>query len=114
MKPSSAKAKGRKLQQSIRDLILETFSDLEADDVRSTSMGASGEDLLLSPAARKKFPFSVEAKCQESLNIWSALEQAESNSKEGIHPLVVFKRNRTKTYAILELNVLMTLLAKLS
>lgn len=66
MKPSSAKAKGRKLQQQVRDLILETFSDLEPDDVRSTSMGAGGEDVLLSPLARRKFPFSVECKNQQA------------------------------------------------
>ena len=65
-------------------------------------MGASGEDILLSPAARKLFPFSVECKVQEKLNIWSSLEQAENNS--GSHtPLLIFKRNRTKTYAVLEL-----------
>ena len=40
-------------------------------------MGDSGEDILLSPAARKLFPFSVECKNQEKLNIWSSLEQAE-------------------------------------
>ncbi len=66
MRTSSAKAKGRRLQQKVRDLILETFSELEEDDVRSTSMGASGEDVLLSPLARKKFPFSVECKNVEA------------------------------------------------
>tara|TARA_R110000765_G_scaffold136938_1_gene236334 strand:+ start:316 stop:657 length:342 start_codon:yes stop_codon:yes gene_type:complete len=109
MKPQSAKAKGRNLQKNVRDLILEKFNQLEEDDVRSTSMGASGEDLLLSPAARKLFPFSVECKNQESLNIWSAIEQAENNS--GNHtPLVIFKRNRTKTYAVLEFDKLLKLL----
>ena len=109
MKPQSAKAKGRNLQKNVRDLILEKFNQLEEDDVRSTSMGASGEDLLLSPAARKLFPFSVECKNQESLNIWSAIEQAENNSGNHI-PLVIFKRNRTKTYAVLEFDKLLKLL----
>jgi len=72
-------------------------------------MGASGEDILLSPAARKLFPFSVECKAQESLNIWSALEQAEENSNGHI-PLLIFKRNRTKTYAVLEFDKLLELL----
>jgi len=109
MKPQSAKAKGRNLQKNVRDLILEKFNQLEEDDVRSTSMGASGEDLLLSPVARKLFPFSVECKNQESLNIWSAIEQAENNSGNHI-PLVIFKRNRTKTYAVLEFDKLLKLL----
>ncbi len=109
MKPRSAKNKGKRLQNKIRDLILEKFNSLEPDDVRSITMGDSGEDILLSPAARRIFPFSVECKNQEKLNIWSALEQAEDNS--GNHtPLVVFKRNRTKTYAVLEFDKLLELL----
>ena len=110
MKPRSAKNKGKRLQNKIRDLILEKFdSKLEPDDVRSITMGDSGEDILLSPAARKVFPFSVECKNQEKLNIWEALDQADGNS--GKHtPLVIFKRNRTKTYAVLEFNKLLELL----
>ena len=102
MKPRSAKNKGKRLQNQIRDLILEKFNQLEPDDVRSITMGDSGEDILLSPAARKLFPFSVECKNQEKLNIWSALEQAENNSGD-YDPVLIFKRNRTKTYAVLEL-----------
>ena len=60
MKPRSAKNKGKRLQNKVRDLILEKFnSKLEPDDVRSITMGDSGEDILLSPAARRLFPFSV-------------------------------------------------------
>ena len=102
MKPRSAKNKGKRLQNKVRDLILEKFQQLEEDDVRSTTMGDSGEDVLLSPAARKLFPFSVECKNQEKLNIWSALEQTENNSNNHV-PLLIFKRNRSKTYAVLEI-----------
>ena len=109
MKPRSAKNKGKRLQNKVRDLILEKFNTLEEDDVRSITMGDSGEDILLSPAARRLFPFSVECKNQEKLNIWSALEQAEENS--GKHtPLVIFKRNRSKTYVALEFEKLLELL----
>ena len=110
MKARSAKNKGKRLQNKVRDLILEQFNkQLEPDDVRSITMGDSGEDILLSPAARRLFPFSVECKNQEKLNIWSALEQAEDNSNNHI-PLVVFKRNRSKTYAVLEFDSLLKLL----
>ena len=110
MKTSSGKAKGRRLQNKIRDVLLEHFSDkLEPDDVRSITMGESGEDILLSPAARRMFPFSVECKSQEKLSIWSSLEQADDNS--GDHtPLLIFKRNRSKTYAVLEFKELLKLL----
>jgi len=109
MKPRSAKNKGKRLQNKVRDLILEKFNQLEPDDVRSVTMGESGEDILLSPAARKLFPFSTECKNQEKLNIWSSLEQAESNSGKHI-PIVIFKRNRSKTYVALEFEKLLELL----
>ena len=60
-------------------------------------MGDSGEDILLSPAARRLFPFSVECKNQEKVKHMVILEQPEDNSGNHI-PLVIFKRNRTKTY----------------
>jgi len=34
MKTRSAKNKGKRLQNDVRDLILETFTELEQDDVR--------------------------------------------------------------------------------
>ena len=109
MKPRSAKNKGKRLQNKVRDLILEKFNQLEPDDVRSVTMGDSGEDILLSPAARKLFPFSTECKNQEKRNIWSSLEQAETNSGNHI-PIVIFKRNRSKTFVALEFEKLLELL----
>ena len=103
MKTRSAKNKGKRLQNTVRDILLETFKeDLEPDDIRSQIMGMSGEDIVLSPAARKLIPYSIECKNQEKLNIWSALEQAEGN-KGVSKPVLIFKRNRSKTYAVLEL-----------
>ena len=103
MKTRSAKNKGKRLQNKVRDILLEAFKDtLEEDDVKSTTMGESGEDIQLSPAARKLIPYAFECKNQEKLNIWSALEQAESNGEKGT-PVLVFKRNRSKTYAVLQL-----------
>lgn len=40
MKPQSAKAKGRRLQQQVAAAVLENYRELTEDDVRSTSMGA--------------------------------------------------------------------------
>ena len=108
MKTQSAKAKGRRLQQWFRDLLIENLG-VHPEDVESRSMGAGGEDLIMARAAREKFPYSIECKNQEKLNIWSSLEQAENNS--GVHtPLLIFKRNRTKTYAVLEFDKLLKLL----
>lgn len=104
MKPASAKAKGRRFQQWVRDKMLELAPWLEPDDVRSTSMGASGEDILLSPAAREVFPISMECKCQERLNVWKSMEQAaeHAQAQEGDYtPVLFFTRNRTPEYAVL-------------
>lgn len=111
MKPQSAKAKGRKLQQWVRDLILESWSDLEGDDVRSTSMGAGGEDVQLSPAARRHFPYSVECKSVEKLNVWGAYEQAAANA--GKHePLLVMKKNHKKPLVVLDAEAFMELVKR--
>lgn len=93
MKSASAKSKGRNLQKWVRDLLLSLSSNLEPDDIRSTSMGASGEDIQFSPAARRVFPVSIECKNVEKLNVWDAYDQAVENA--GNHePVVVFKKNR--------------------
>ena len=111
MKTSSAKAKGRRLQQKVRDLLLETFTELKPDDIRSTSMGVSGEDLQLSPAARKLIPFAIECKNQEKLNVWDSLKQAEENSGD-YDPVLIFKRNRSKTYAVINIEKFIELICK--
>ena len=100
MKTSSAKAKGRRLQQQFMQLLIEKL-DIDSEDIESRSMGAAGEDLIMSKAARTKFPFSVECKNQERMNIWSAWEQANNN--KGIYqPLVVIKKNGVPPLVVLE------------
>ena len=93
MKPQSCKAKGRRLQQQIVADLLQRFPTLTEDDIRSTSMGAHGEDVQMSSEARRLIPFSFEAKNQEKLNLWDALGQAETNTPDGIVGAVVFKKN---------------------
>tara|TARA_Y100001937_G_scaffold40638_1_gene57726 strand:+ start:283 stop:621 length:339 start_codon:yes stop_codon:yes gene_type:complete len=112
VKPQSAKAKGRNLQKWVRNLILESFPQLEPDDVRSTSMGCGGEDLQLSPAARKLFRFSVECKNVERLNVYDAYEQASANS--GDHePLLIMKKNHKKPLVVMDAEHFVELIKKL-
>tara|TARA_R100001463_G_scaffold16888_8_gene43598 strand:- start:1307 stop:1660 length:354 start_codon:yes stop_codon:yes gene_type:complete len=102
MKTRSAKNKGKRLQNNIKDLLLESFVELEEDDIRSAIMGETGEDIKLSPAARKLIPYSFECKNQEKINIWDSLKQAEENSGD-YDPVLIFKRNRSKTYAVINI-----------
>ena len=105
MKTSSAKAKGRRLQQKFMQLLIEKL-DIDPEDIESRSMGAGGEDLIMSKAARTKFPFSVECKNQERMNIWSAWEQANGN--RGIYdPLGVTKKNGVDPLVVLDAKVFM-------
>ena len=108
--PRSAKAKGRKFQQEIRDDLI-TSLDINPDDILSTAMGQGGCDLYLSPAARAQFPFGVECKRRESLAIPQWWRQCEGNaSKVGLVPLLVFKRNREEPLAVLRWSDLLALL----
>ena len=100
MKTSSAKAKGRRLQQKFRDLLIEKL-DIHPEDIESRAMGSGGEDLIMTRAARAKFPYSIECKNQEKLNIWAAWEQANGN--KGLYePLVVIKKNGVKPLVVLD------------
>jgi len=45
MKTSSAKAKGRKLQQWFAKLMVDTL-DLHEEDIESRPMGSQGEDII--------------------------------------------------------------------
>ena len=105
MKTQSRKAKGRRLQQKFMQLLIEELG-IDPEDIESRSMGAAGEDLIMSKAARTKFPFAVECKNQEKLNIWAAWEQAINN--RGIYePLVVIKKNGTAPLVVLDAKVFM-------
>lgn len=97
----SKKAKGRKFQQWVRDLIRFTF-DLEKPDVESRSMGSGGIDIMLSSKAREVFPYAIECKNQERLNVWEAYKQAVSNTEDGLTPILFMKRNHTKPLVVID------------
>ena len=109
MSAKSAKAKGRRLQNMLRDILRDTFPQLEEDDIKSQTMGMSGEDIVLSPAARKVIKYSFECKNVERLDLWKSLAQADGNSDDR-DPVLVMKRNQSKTYAIVELDTFIDLI----
>jgi len=106
----SAKAKGRKLQNFVRDELRQAFPELEEDDIKSQTMGMTGEDIVLSPQARKAIPYSFECKNVERLQFWSAVEQAEANCKEGCSPVVVVKKNRKDPYIAIGFGVFLEMI----
>jgi len=100
MKTSLAKAKGRKLQQCFASIMLKTLN-LHEEDLESRPMGSQGEDIIMGRESREKFPYSIECKNQEAVNVWKAYEQASTNCK-GYEPLVVIKRNRSKPLVLVD------------
>ena len=111
MKPKSVKAKGRNLQNLVRDKLRSIFvgKDLEEDDIKSQTMGMGGEDIVLSPAAKREIPYSFECKNTERLNLWKALEQCESNCEDR-NPVLVIKRNRSDVYAVIKFDNFLNLI----
>ena len=110
MKTSSAKQKGRLLQQAVRDKILEKFPHLTERDVKSTSMGAQGEDVQLSEAGLKAFGYNVECKNLAKIAVYKFYEQATTHGSA--EPLVVIKQNRSKPLAIIDLEHFIDLVRK--
>jgi len=109
----AAKQKGRLGQQEIRDKILETFPELEPDDVKSTTMGDGGEDIQLSPAARKKMPITIEVKRRKRRKSgmktqYDWLEQAKRHGKG--EPVLFFRADRKEWITMVSLEHYMELL----
>jgi len=106
----SAKAKGRLGQQEVRDKLLETFPDLHPDDIKSTVMGDSGEDIQLSPAARKIIPLSIEVKRRKNdlRTVYNYIDQASSH--KGGEPVVFYRSDRKPWVVMIGMEHYMSLL----
>lgn len=103
MLTSSAKAKGRKASTMVKDLLFKYAPDLRQGDIEVTPSGVTGVDLKLSPAAKEIYPFAIEVKNQESLNIWAAYEQAIKHAAGTTEmPILFFKRNKSELMACLK------------
>tara|TARA_R100000654_G_scaffold18287_1_gene38300 strand:+ start:3883 stop:4302 length:420 start_codon:yes stop_codon:yes gene_type:complete len=100
IKVSSAKAKGRRLQQWVRNYLHSNLKGIEKDDVTSTPGGVNGPDIGLSPLARKLFPWTVECKSRSSFSIYEALEQAERNLIKNTKPIAILKGDRKQPLAL--------------
>lgn len=91
-------------------MILNTYLQLEPDDVKSTSMGAGGEDVQLSPAARKLFPYQIECKAKARAQVYTWYEQAKTHGK--YEPLVFIKQDRKKPLVIMDADYFFTIIKR--
>lgn len=96
---ASCKAKARKQQQHIAARIVQVCG-LEEEDARSVSMGAQGADIMLSPAAKKVFPFRCECKRRKRFDtIYQWVKQARGPKNE--EPVVFFRGDREEGLVII-------------
>lgn len=114
MKISSAKAKGRLLCSLVKTKLLQTFPWLMPGDILVTSSGAPGKDLSLSPRALEYFPYVIECKNQNRVNIYRAIAQAKSHQckEEACDWLVIFKKNHGELFVCLDFDRFLTLFGK--
>lgn len=72
-------------------------------------MGASGEDVQLSPAARKLVPYQIEVKNKATSQIHTYYDQAKTHGK--YEPLVVVKKDRHIYLATISLDHFLELIS---
>ena len=110
MKTSSAKAKGRLLQQLVAKKLRESFPQFTELDITSTSMGVSGEDVKLSQPAKDLLKIQVECKNRAKIAVFQDYAQALTHGNA--EPVVVLKQNRSKPLALIDLDYFIQLLRK--
>lgn len=94
MKTRSAKDKGRRLQNIVKETFREAYPEV-SEDIHSAVMGESGVDIKLSEAAKLQIPFDIECKWVERLNLREAYDQSRKNLQgEKRIPIVIHKKNR--------------------
>ena len=108
MNPKSVKAKGRVLQNLVRDKLQGLFPKL-SKDITSQTMGMKGMDIVLTPMAQKKIPYAFECKNVERFDLWKTWDQAADNA-EDLDPVVVVKKNKRKPKVIIDLELFLKLI----
>jgi hypothetical protein len=74
-------------------------------------MGASGEDVQLSPLARSLFNYTVECKNRAAIAVFKDYEQAKTHGL--VEPLVVLKQNNSKPLALVDAQHFLDLVQKI-
>lgn len=113
IKSSSAKDKGRRLQNWTCERVSEVLQIPWGRDemIAPREMGQSGTDVRLVGEAAQRFPFAIECKAHESWAVPSWIKQAKDSAGQGVHWLLVAKKNRQKPVAIMDAEVFFGLLA---
>ena len=102
MKQKSRKAKGRRLQNFVRDKILKNFPHLKSKDVQCVENYAPGPDIILSKVGLKLVPYQFEIKNQEKMKtVYDFYKQASKNCGKS-EPVVVMKMNTREPLVVID------------
>lgn len=115
IKVSSAKAKGRRLQQWVAKKISEAIGLPCGKDevIESREMGQAGVDIKLYGEAKEKFRYSCECKYQENFSIPAWIQQAKDNQKKGTDWLLFVKKNNHEEIVVMDAKTFFDLYKKL-
>jgi hypothetical protein len=107
MLTSSAKAKGRRLQDRVQSVFVNTLCEplrLAPGDFTTAVMGEVGCDVKLSPAAIQELgDLRIECKNQERLNLWRCWAQTVANADDGT-PILIVSRNRHEDLVVMRMD----------
>jgi predicted DCC family thiol-disulfide oxidoreductase YuxK len=104
----SAKAKGRKAQQEVAQILMEAFG-LTPEDFESIGGGQSGQDIRMTDKARKCWAFhAIEITAHLTRSVWAKFRQAETHAQKqrdgkvpgNARPILIFKKNGSPLYAM--------------
>jgi len=110
LKPNSRKAKGRYLQNIVKERIIKLYPVLGKDDIRTSLMSETGADIkLTSHTSRKLFPYSIECKNRQDFKtLYNYFNQARRHV--ALEPLLVVKMNRERPLAVIDMEHLFQLI----
>lgn len=94
---ASAKGKGYGFQYWVCERLSELLGTpwVQSDDqslIQSRPGAQHGSDIILRGDAYVKFPFDIECKSTENMNIVSTVEQAKANTKQGRDWLILHRK----------------------
>ena len=107
IKRRSAKNKGSAFQREIvRDIrkltgLDENETSCYEGNIQARVMGMGGTDVMLTPLARTKFSWSVEAKRFENWSVHEWWKQTISNEDAVCKALLVMRRNNSEALVLL-------------
>lgn len=104
---ASAKDKGRRLQNWTAAKIGELLGLPVGRDemIAPREMGQNGTDVRLIGEAKRRFPWAVECKNQETWAIPSWIVQAKANKDKDTNWLLIVSKNRHDKIAIMDADV---------